>query len=273
MEKKKFIDVENVIASKSPRLLKALPRFVVRYLKRIIHQDEINKFLDEHGDKQGVEFITEILKMMNVTYTVEGLENIELNGRYLFASNHPLGGLDGIILIHSLGQKFPEVKFPVNDLLMHVTQLHTVFIPVNKHGAQSSQNARMLEDAYASSTQILYFPAGLCSRRQNGKIEDLEWKKSFITKAIKHERNIVPVFFSGKNSLFFYNLAKFRKSLGIKANIEMLYLVDEMFKQKGKSIAVRIGKPIPYNTFDNSKNPNEWAKWVKNIVYNMQPKN
>ena len=134
MEKKKFIDVENVIASKSPRLLKALPRFIVRYLKRIIHQDEINKFLDEHGDKQGVEFITEILKMMDVTYTVEGLENLEPNGRYLFASNHPLGGLDGIILIHSLGQKFPEVKFPVNDLLMHVTQLHTVFIPVNKIG-------------------------------------------------------------------------------------------------------------------------------------------
>ncbi len=273
MEKKKFIDVENVIASKSPRLLKALPRFIVRYLKRIIHQDEINKFLDEHGDKQGVEFITEILKMMDVTYTVEGLENLEPNGRYLFASNHPLGGLDGIILIHSLGQKFPEVKFPVNDLLMHVTQLHTVFIPVNKHGAQSSQNARMLEDAYASSTQILYFPAGLCSRKQNGKIEDLEWKKSFITKAIKHERNIVPVYFSGKNSRFFYNLSKFRKSLGIKANIEMLYLVDEMFKQKGKSITVRIGNPIPYNTFDNSKNPNEWAKWVKNIVYNMLPQN
>jgi len=273
VEKKKFIDVENVIASKSPRLLKALPRFIVRYLKRIIHQDEINRFLDEHGDKQGVEFITEILKMMDVTYTVEGLENLEPNGRYLFASNHPLGGLDGIILIHSLGQKFPEVKFPVNDLLMHVTQLHTVFIPVNKHGAQSSQNARMLEDAYASSTQILYFPAGLCSRKQNGKIEDLEWKKSFITKAIKHERNIVPVYFSGKNSRFFYNLSKFRKSLGIKANIEMLYLVDEMFKQKGKSIKVRIGNPIPYNTFDNSKNHNEWAKWVKNIVYNMQPQN
>lgn len=273
MEKKKFIDLENVIASKSPRLLKALPRFVVRYLKRIIHQDEINKFLDENSNKQGVEFITEILKMMNVTYTVEGLENIESEGRYLFASNHPLGGLDGIILIHSLGQKFPDVKFPVNDLLMHVTQLHTVFIPVNKHGAQSSQNARMLEDAYSSSTQILYFPAGLCSRKQNGKIEDLEWKKSFITKAIKHQRNIVPVYFSGKNSRFFYNLAKLRKSLGIKANIEMLYLVDEMFKQKCKSITVRIGKPIPYNTFDNSKNPNEWAKWVKNIVYNMQLKN
>lgn len=273
MEKKKIIDVENVIASKSPKLLKTLPRFIIRYLKRIIHQDEINDFLEKHGDKQGIEFITEILKMMNVTYTVEGLENIEPSGRYLFASNHPLGGLDGIILIHSLGQKFPEVRFPVNDLLMHITQLQTIFIPVNKHGAQLSQNAKMLEEAYASSTQILYFPAGLCSRKQNGRIEDLEWKKSFITKAIKHQRNIVPVYFSGKNSRFFYNLAKLRKLLGIEANIEMLYLVDEMFKQKGKSITVRIGKPIHHSTFDSSKNPSEWAKWVKNIVYNMQPKN
>lgn len=272
MEKNKFIDIDNVIASKSPKLQRFLPRFIVNYLKRIIHQDDINDVLEKHGSKQGVAFIDEVLKSMNITYTVEGEENINPNEHYLFASNHPLGGLDGMILIHFLGQKFPEVKFPVNDLLMHISQLHSVFIPVNKHGAQLSQNARILEDAYASSTQILYFPAGLCSRKQKGKIEDLEWKKSFITKSVKHHRDIVPVFFSGKNSLFFYNLARLRAFLRIKVNIEMLYLVDEMFKQKGKSITVKIGNPIPYATFDKSKSPSEWAKWVKNIVYQMQQK-
>jgi len=268
----KFIDVEKVIADKSPRLLKALPRFIIRYLKHIIHEDELNGLLTQHGQKQGVEFIDAVLRTMDVTYQVDGIENISPDGRYLFASNHPLGGLDGIILIHLLGQKYPDVKFPVNDLLMHLTQLHSVFIAVNKHGAQTSQNAQLLEDAYSSSSQILYFPAGLCSRKQKGKIEDLEWKKSFITKAIKHQRDIVPVFFSGRNSNFFYNLAKLRAFLGIKANIEMLYLVDEMFKQKGKNITVKIGKPLPFTIFDNSKPPKEWASWVKKQVYEMAPK-
>jgi len=268
-EVEKFIDVEKVIGAKSPRLLKALPGFVIRYLKRIIHQNELNEILAVHGHKQGVEFIDAVLEFMNVTYSVEGLDSIDLNKRYLFASNHPLGGLDGMILIHMLGKRFPNIKFPVNDLLMHVKPLQSVFIPVNKHGAQSSQNARELEQAYSSSTQILYFPAGLCSRKQKGKIEDLEWKKSFITKAVKHQRDIVPIYFSGKNSKFFYNLAKIRGLLRIKANIEMLYLVDEMFKQKGKSITIKIGEPIPSNVFDNSKTPQVWAAWVKNKVYQL----
>ena len=265
----KFIDIDKVIGVKSPRLLKVLPRFIIRYIKRIIHQDEINEILERYGHKQGVEFIDAVLKYMNVTYQVEGLEEISSDGRYLFASNHPLGGLDGMILIHLLGKKFPEIRFPVNDLLMHIKPLHCVFIAVNKHGAQTSRNARILDQAYSSDGQILYFPAGLCSRKQKGKIEDLEWKKSFITKAVKHQRNIVPIFFSGKNSNFFYNLAKVRGFLKIKANIEMLYLVDEMFKQKGKSITVKIGEPIPYPTFDSSKSPQEWAMWVKKKVYDM----
>jgi len=264
-----LIDIDKVIASKSPRLQRALPRFIVRYLKRIIHQDEINEVLQKHGHKQGVDFIDEAIKVMQVTYSVKGIENLKPDGRYLFASNHPLGALDGMILIHLLGKRYPEVKFPVNDLLMHITQLHNIFIPINKHGAQSSQNVKLMDATFASDAQVLYFPAGLCSRKQHGRIEDLEWKKSFIVKAIQHKRDIVPVFFSGRNSNFFYNLAKLRTFLGIKANIEMLYLVNEMFKQKGKSITVIIGEPIPYTTFDSSKSPAEWAKWVKAIVYGL----
>ncbi|MBC7124071.1 MAG: 1-acyl-sn-glycerol-3-phosphate acyltransferase [Bacteroidales bacterium] len=268
-----LIDIDKVIASKSPRLQRALPRFIVRYLKRIIHQDEINEVLQKHGHKQGVDFIEEALKVMKVTYSVKGIENLKPDGRYLFASNHPLGGLDGMILIHLLGKRYPEVKFPVNDLLMHITQLHNIFIPINKHGAQSSQNVKLMDATFASDAQVLYFPAGLCSRKQHGRIEDLEWKKSFIVKAIQHKRDIVPVFFSGRNSNFFYNLAKLRTFLGIKANIEMLYLVNEMFKQKGKSITVIIGEPIPYTSFDSSKSPTEWAKWVKAIVYELGKQN
>lgn len=266
---KKHIDLEQVFASKNPKLLRIIPGFVLRYLKRIIHEDEINEGLDKFGHKQDIEFIEEVFNYLEISYTVDGLGKLDPNKRYLFASNHPLGGLDGIILIHAISKKFKSVKVPSNDLLMNIEQLKNNFIPINKHGSQSKEVAKAMEDAYASDSQIFNFPAGLCSRKQGGKIMDLEWKKNFIVKAKKHQRDVVPVFFSGRNSNFFYNLAKIRKFLGIKVNIEMLYLVDEMFKQRGKNMVVKIGDPIPYETFDSSKTPHSWANWIKEKVYEL----
>lgn len=271
-ESVKYIDIDRIIKSKSPKLAKFLPGFIVRYLKRIVHQDEINQVLREHGDKRNIEFIEATFNFLDIAYTVEGLDKLDSNERYSFASNHPLGGLDGIILIHALSQKFDTVKVPANDLLMNITQLQDCFIPINKHGGQSKEVARILEDTYASNMQVFNFPAGLCSRKQRGRIEDLEWKKSFIIKAKQHERAVVPIFFSGKNSNFFYNLSRFRTFFGIKANIEMLYLVDEMFRQRGQRPHVVIGDPIPYSTFDTSKKPAQWAAWVKEKVYSLQKK-
>ncbi len=250
-------------------MAKLLPGFIIRYLKRIIHEDDLNRGLNEFGHLKNVEFVEAALNLLEVTYTVEGLEDLDADTRYVFASNHPLGGLDGMILIHSLRKKYNSVMAPSNDLLMNIKQLQENFIPVNKHGGQSKSNALLMDEVFASNTQMFSFPAGLCSRKQDGKIEDLEWKKNFITKAIKHKRNVVPVYFSGKNSNFFYNLSRIRTFLRIKLNIEMLYLVDEMFKQKGQKIHVIFGQPIPYDLFDSSKTPQQWASWVKEQVYSL----
>ena len=266
-EVNKYIDLEKVIASKNPKLLKILPRFLLRYLKRIIHEDDINRALNEFGHKQNDEFIEEVLKMLGVTFTIEGLEKLDSNQRYLFVSNHPLGGLDGMILMLALNKQFHSLKVPANDLLMNIKQLESFFIPVNKHGSQLKENALMTETTYASEIQMLSFPAGLCSRKKRGVVKDLEWKKNFVKKAIQHKRLVVPIFFEGKNSNFFYNLARFRTSLGIKANIEMLYLVDEMFKQKGNNFVIRVGTPIHYTVFDASQTNQWWANWVKTQVY------
>lgn len=268
----KFIDVEKVIGNKNPRLLKALPKFLVRYLKRIIHQDELNGAIDRHKNEMGLPFVNSILGELGANYEVVGLENIPTSGRFIFASNHPLGGLDGLVLINEVGKWSPNIKFVVNDLLLNVKNLEPVFVPVNKHGRQSSDYARKIDAAYQSSDQILYFPAGLCSRKVDGKITDLEWHKSFIVKAIKYQRDILPVYFEGRNSNFFYDLARLRSLLNIKVNIEMLYLVDEMFKQRRKKMRVIFGKPISYTLFDASKTPSEWALFVRNYVYAMNDK-
>ncbi len=268
----KFIDIEEVIRKKNPKLLRILPTFIINFLKRIVYQDELNEVIENNKPEYGLGFVSGILRGFGTRVEVQGLENIPASGRFLFASNHPLGGLDGLVLMNEVGKKFPNLKFIVNDLLLNVRNLDPVFIPVNKHGRQSTEYARKIEDAYESDTQILYFPAGLCSRKIKGQVIDLHWHKSFIVKSVQHKRDIIPVYFEGRNTNFFYNLANFRKFLGIKSNFEMIFLVGEMFKQKKRLIKLTFGKPLPYTLFDSSKRPGDWAEYVREMVYSMKNK-
>jgi len=264
------IDVEQVLDSKNPALRKSIPRFLINYLKRIIHQEDLNKFFKIHGHLKDAELIEAWLKYADIKYKVYGSENIPSEGRYIFVSNHPLGGLDGVVFIHELSKHFTDIRFPVNDILMNITNLSGIFLPVNKHGAQAKEAAVKLEDAYSSASQILYFPAGLCSRKKKGLIKDLPWHKSFVAKAVQHKRDVVPAFFSGRNSNFFYNLSNIRNFLGIGANIEMLYLPDEMFRQKDKEIFLVFGKSIPWQTFDQTRTMPEWAEWIRSKSYELE---
>jgi 1-acyl-sn-glycerol-3-phosphate acyltransferase len=265
------IDVEKVLDSKNPGLRKRIPAFIISYLKRIVHQEEINAFLREFGNLKDSEFIEAGLRQFEITYKVYGRENLPgVEGRYIFVSNHPLGGLDGLVFIYELSKYYNNIKFPVNDILTNIENLSGIFLPINKHGSQGREAALKLEEAYSSDCQMLYFPAGLCSRKRRGIIKDLQWQKSFISKAVRHKRDIVPAFFSGRNSNFFYNLANIRKLTGIQANIEMLYLADEMFRQKNKKILLAFGKPIPWQTFDRTRNSLQWADWIRSRSYELE---
>lgn len=268
LNNQQLIDIERVFASKNPRLLKFIPGFVISYLKRVIHQKEINAALERFKDKMGLDFIDAILDEFGARIIVEGVENLPPHGRYIIAANHPLGGIDGMALMKVVGSVRKDILFPVNDLLLYLPNLRPLFIPINKHG-RNTENLKIFDDTFASEVAILYFPAGLCSRKVKGKIVDLEWKKTFISKARKFKRDIIPVYMRGRNSNFFYNLANWRVRLGIKANIEMLYLVDEMFKQKDKEILIRFGKPFPHHYFDNSRKDAEWAAFMKDHVYSL----
>lgn len=265
------IDIKQVLRQKAPSVARKIPGFMVDYLIRTVHQDELNEILRRYHDKDGVAFMQELIGYFDLNLELVNEENIPAEGRYIFASNHPLGGLDGICLSAIIGGRFDgKIRYLVNDLLLYLSNLRSIFVPINKHGAQGKKNAEPIEKAYASDNQIITFPAGLCSRKQNGKIQDTEWKKSFIQKAVEYRRDIVPVFFEGRNSNFFYRLANMRKALGIKMNYEMIYLPDEMFKSKHKTYSIHFGKPIPWQTFDSSRKPAEWAEWVKEIVYNLK---
>lgn len=266
----KYIDIDKVIADKNAQWL---PFFVKRYLKRIVHEKEINQVMAKIGHLEGLEFIDAALDYLNTTVEVKDIENMPKEGGVIVAANHPLGGLDGMALMKAVGKVRTDFQFLVNDVLLSIENLKPLFVPVNKFGVNPRMASKIIEEAYASDMAVLNFPAGLVSRKQPQGIEDLEWKKSFIAKAIRYKKDVVPVHIDGRNSNFFYNLSRLRRRLGIKANIEMLYLADELFGQRNETLRITFGEPIPWQRFDKSKSQAEWASYVRELVYNLPKSN
>jgi putative hemolysin len=269
-EKPLQIDLDEILRNKSKK--RKVPKFIVNIIKRIVHQDEINGFLRRHHGKEGVDWSKGFLEEFKIQIETHGEENIPASGRFVFAANHPMGGTESHAFIKVISDHFEHLKIPSNDILMALKPMHKIFIPINKFGNQEKNNVQILNDAFASENQILIFPAGLASRRIKGEIKDLEWKKTFVTKAIQHQRDIIPVYIHGRNSNFFYRLANLRKFLRISFNIEMLFLPGEVLKQKGAKICLYFGEPISWSSLDKSKSHLEWTQFVREQVYSMRPK-
>ena len=264
------IDIGAVLAEKAPAAARWIPRFAVNWLRRTIHEREINHILEHYWSLPPQEFIRACFRQWQVTYSIEGLERIDPAGRYLFVSNHPFGGMDGMMLADKLIDRFGDARVVVNDLLMHLEPLRPLWIPVNKHGAQNAACARRFDEALFGELPILTFPAGLCSRRIDGHIADPEWKTSFLKKAYASQREIVPVFVEGRLSNFFYRVARLRVMLGLKLNIEMLWLPDEMFSQKGRHFRIFVGDPIPVSELQRYGGLREQAEFVRKKAYFLE---
>ncbi len=266
------IDLRRVVKTKLPEKSRYIPGFVISWLERVICQRQMNEMLRECHGKRDADFCRGVLEHLRVSYKVEGAENLPSDGRIIIVSNHPLGGLDGMMLIDYFTQVYgPGLKFIVNDLLMAIAPLRGVFLPINKHGRQSRGSFQGIDQAMESDVPVIIFPAGLCSRKgKNGKIADLKWQKTFVNKAIQHKRPIVPVFFDGQNSDFFYNFAKLREQSGLKFNVEMIRLPKEMFRSAGQSFTIKIGAPIDWHTLDGGAGAQQQADKIKEIVYNLE---
>lgn len=268
----KTIDIEKILRDKMGKKGRYVPRFVISWLKKIIHEDEVNRFLWENRKLEGTEWLTACVQYLDMTLDVVGAENLpdKHDGKlYTFVSNHPLGGQDGVSLGSIIGQHYDgKFRYLVNDLLLNLPGLKPVSIGINKTGRQNRDFPRMVEAGFNSDNHLLMFPAGLNSRKINGKIHDLPWKKTFITKSVETHRDVVPIHFSGRNSKRFYRIAKF-SDRWLPFNLAMLFLVDEMYRNVGKTFRITIGKPIPWQTFNKTKSPMEWAKFVEDRVYGL----
>lgn len=266
---KKTLDVKKVFRDKAPTMSKWIPGFVYSFIKRKIHQKELNEFLYENKDKMGLDFVQAALDRLDIKIKTIGLENLPKDGKITVTANHPIGGPEGMGLMTAVGSVRDDLTFLVNDILMTVPNVRSYFTPVNKHGS-NQEYVQLFKKAFESESAVLIFPAGLVSRRQGGKIKDLIWKSSFISRAIKYDRTIVPCYIDGRNSNIFYNAAKLRAFLKIKANLEMFLLPDEMFKQKGKTVTFTFGKPVPNTIFDDRMNRHKWSALFKRYVYELK---
>lgn len=269
----KTIDIDKILAAKMGAKARYVPRFLVNYLKRIIHQDWLNSFILREEGVVGVRWMEDCMKYLDLKIKVEGREDLPSDAdgqRFTFVSNHPLGGADGVVLGAVIGRHYDErICYLANELLMNLEGIAPLFVPINKTGRQGREVPKMVEAAFAGDKHLIMFPAGLCSRKIDGVIQDVPWSKTFISKSVEHQRDIVPIHFGGRNSDFFYRLANISKRLGIKFNIAMLYLVDELFKAQHNTFTVRIGKPIPWQTFTKDKTPQQWAAEVRETVYQL----
>ncbi|MDX2359665.1 MAG: glycerol acyltransferase [Crocinitomicaceae bacterium] len=270
MSEKKFIDIRKLLKEKNPKLEKWIPGFIIGYLKKIFHQEEINRILIENKDLEVRAFCNDLQKRFGLQFKGKGLENVPTSGGAIFVANHPLGGFDALGVVQTIAPIRTDLKFVVNDVMMNIKNIESLMVGVNKHGVKSKESIEKVNELFLSDKAAFIFPAGLVSRRKNGKVIDSEWKKTFVVRAKKFKKEIIPIHIDGELSSFFYRLSNMRKRLGVKANVEMLYLANETFKLKNSEFTITVGKPISYKMFDKSKSDNEWANEVKRIVYGLK---
>lgn len=265
----KVIDIEKALSKSKSGLLRSLPGFFIRLLARFIRQDEMNATIYRSRHLNGVPFIKDVLEGWKVKVVIHGGENLPPSGRFIFAANHPVGGIDALAFYSAVYSYFPEVISPTNELLDLIPNLRPVMLGINVFGKNTREKAAQLDELFESDTQILIFPSGEVSRRENGIISDPVWQKTFITKAIRHKRDIIPVHISGRNSGLFYFVARLRKRLGIRMYIETAFLPREMMKQRNSTVTITIGNPISYISLTPDRTHTEWAKEIKETVYRL----
>ena len=268
-----YIDIEKIITDSNSKFLKKIPRFLIKLITRIIQQDELNRILNKYSDYEGIDFLPKMIEEFNLELQIEGKENLPENGKCFFVANHPFGIIDGLIITRIVSEKYGPLKAIGNDAFAFIPQLRPLIATVNVFRQSSKEYVKALDETFKSDIPITHFPAGEVSRRYKWKVEDTVWQKSFISKSIANQRDIVPIFFYGKNSPLFYFIHRIRRIFGIKLFIELILLPREMFKKRNKKIKVRIGKPISYKMFDHSLTHNNWAKKVRSLVYELGSSN
>ncbi|WP_046078321.1 GNAT family N-acyltransferase [Halomonas sp. HG01] len=245
-----MIDIEGALRDKAPGLAARPPWLfgpLVAGLRRLVHEREINDFLARHGELGWCEFIDRVFEHLDVGYTLStrDREQIPETGRLVVVANHPLGALDGLALLRMVAEVRPDVSILANDLLLQLAPLSDVIVPVDNLSRRGLRRSlTRLTEALEAERAVIVFPAGEVSRAGPRGVRDGKWHSGFLHAARRTNAPLLPVHVRGRNSSRFYALTSLRSDLGT------LLLPDEMFRQRGRHIALRVGGPIPLAQFD-----------------------
>ena len=242
--------IKEIISSKYPQFLSGYPLFVKKYisftLEKLLYLKRINKFISEHNDKSEIEFIDELLEYLDITYTASSKDRSKIpsEGKLLIVANHPLGGLDGLILLKLISEVRRNVKIIANDLLMNVPNLSNLFLPYDLfYNKNFKKNYEIITNSIKNEDAIIIFPAGEVSRFSFGGIKDSKWKKGVVYFADKYQIPVLPVYIKSRNSIIFYFISLIHKSFST------LLLPHELFNKKGKTFHIKIGNHISHKAF------------------------
>ena len=219
---------------------------VAWFLKKALDLDKLNKLYDGGAHLGAVDFLSYLIDELNVDYEIheEDLKRIPKTGPFIIVSNHPLGALDGILLMHIMHKIRPDFKVLGNFLLHKIEPLQPMVIPVNpfetrKDAYNSLNGMREVLRTLKEDGCIGIFPAGEVSfRDENGELQDREWQDTAMKLIKKAKVPVIPVFFRAKNSEIFYRMAK------VHSDLQTAMLPAEMMRKRTRPIQIRIGKPI-----------------------------
>ena len=245
-----MLNVEQMIQQQLPNVTQKpwLYGPVKGMLSYLLHEEEFQSFTKRYPHLQGLEFVEQVLDYFNFRYAVRDneLERIPSSGRVVIIANHPIGSLDGLALLKLVSDIRPDVKVLANQLLMAIKPLHNLLLPVNNmQGGTERRRLDAIQAHLAAEGALVLFPAGEVSRLKPNGIRDGKWHSGFLRFATQANAPILPVHIDGRNSVWFYSASMLYKPLAT------MLLVKEMFKQKQKTISIRIGEQIPYDSFSN----------------------
>lgn len=249
--------------------------FLGKLLIKYLCVEKINELHGDHSDLRGADFTSAILEdeRVNIRYTIHNEEilNHLPEGAFIVISNHPVGSIDGVIMIDIFARRRSDFKVMVNGVLTKIGALDENFIPVKPDSERQGANLKNVNGIRSSFERLRgghpmgFFPSGAISSYNpvKGIICDIPWSHNVIRLIRKAKVPVYPVFFDFYNSKFFYWLSK------INWKVRMLRIPAEVFNKRGKVLNVYVREPIPADRITAITDDEQLAEFLYNRTYNI----
>ncbi len=270
--KETVVDIDD-LKELSPFFGTALGRLIGKAALKLFGVEKVNRVHKNSCQWQGAAFTTALLKdpAIDIKYRLhhaERLENLP-EGAFITVSNHPIGSLDGIMLIDIMASRRPDFKVMVNGILSKIGAMKDNFIavqPDTKHQGGNSENmsgVKMCIRQLKEGHPLGFFPAGAMSfyDKKQKSVRDLPWTRSVIRLVQKANVPVYPIYFGFVNSKFFYWLGN------VSWQLRTLRVIHEVFNKKGRTVDVYIGEPVPAETIRSFKSDAELGKYLYDLTY------